>query len=137
MGKNIITALITFILLLSIIPVIFKLSYGFMITELIIFVVLLIFGAMAIFNILSNGNSWSSLFVFYVLNAINVFVIYSRTHILTELIIPFIAIILGLYISALSIRNDEDDMDVEPYYEEKHEIVVDKPKKKSKKKKSK
>ena len=140
---NVITAIIAFILLISLIPVIFNLnSCGFIFTEIIVFIILLIIGTVASMRLVSGKHAWGGMFAFFFLNAINLFILYSRTLYLKELIIPFIAVIIGLYTAALNIKKpeyDEDDAEIEPYYEAEHEAEVEeeKPKKKAAKRKAK
>jgi len=136
-ASRITTSIITFILLLSLIPVIFNLNSGFRLAELIVFVILLVFGTISVFRLLAGANVWGSLFVFNFANAINLFVIYSRTFDLSSLSIPILFTLIGFYISAFSLNNEEEDSEIEPYYEEYHEVEVEKPKKAKKKKKSK
>ena len=133
--SRIITSIITFILLLSLIPVIFNLNSGFRLAELIVFVILLVFGTISVFRLLAGANAWLGLFVFNFVNAINLFVIYTRTFDLCSISIPMLFTLIGFYISAFSLNNGEEEADVEPYYEEYHE--VEKPKKAKKKKKAK
>ena len=126
---NIITAVIAFILFFSMIPVVLSLEHGFMVAEFIIFIILLIIGAAAILKLLSG--KYTCMFGFFMLNAINVFAIFTRTFEFCILIIPVIATIIGLYISAFKIKkNSYEDAEIEPYYETEHEVEVEEPKKK-------
>ena len=129
---NILVSIIVFALFLSMIQVIFHLR--FFRTEFVIFIILLIIGAVALFRLLAGKNSWTALFVFFVLNAVNLFAIYTRTLNLTKVSLPVFLTIIGLYISAFRIKSS-DDAEVEPYYEEKHTVEPeeDKPKKKANK----
>ena len=66
--------------------------------------------------------------------------IYTRTWHLTPMILPGIFALVGLYASAVNLKDDEDDFEydegdtepVEPYYEA--EVKVEAPKKKPAKK---
>ena len=128
---NIITAVIAFILFFSMIPVVLSLEHGFMVAEFIIFIILLIIGAAAILKLLSGKYAGGCMFVFFMLNAINVFAIFTRTFEFCILIIPVVATIIGLYISAFKIKkNSYEDAEIEPYYETEHEVEVEEPKKK-------
>jgi uncharacterized membrane protein len=88
-------------------------------TELVVFIILLIIGAVSLFRLLAGKNSWTALFVFFSLNALNLFAIYARTLNLTKVSLPVFLTIIGLYMSAFRI-NSKDDAEVKPYYEEKH-----------------
>jgi hypothetical protein len=136
---NIITTIIAFILFISMIPAVFSLSTGFMITEFIIYIILLVIGAGAIIKLLSGRHAWTCMFGFFFLNIINIFAIFTRTFELAILAIPLIVTLIGLYISAFKIKKCGEDVEIEPYYEAEHEVEVEeeKPKKKTAKKKAK
>ena len=132
---NILTAIFAFGMILSLIPVVFRLTSAFMLVEFFIISVFLIFGTIIVMEILSGKNLWAGLFVFFALNIVNIFIIYSRTFNLTSLSIPTVLALFGLYVSAFKINNqDDEEPDIEQYYEEAEEK---KPRKKAKKKKSK
>lgn len=119
MIKNMLTALITLIVLISMIPIVFSFSQGFLVGELIVWIVLLVLGTITLFRIIGGADAWTAMFIFYVISAVNLFVIYTKTWDLSSLSLLFPAVILGLYISAFSIKRDDGDVEIEPYYEEK------------------
>ena len=138
MSKNIITILITFVLFLSLIPLIFNLSSKFMVTELVIFIILLVFGSILIFKLLSGSNCWHSLFVFFILHIINIFAIYARILDFSSISIPILFALIGIYIAAFNLKTNDDfefDEEIEQYYEAEQAVEIEKPKKKTAKKK--
>ena len=130
---NLFTAIAMFALLISTIPAVFNLEGNLFIVEFFVICALIIFGTMTVMELLNRRNMWTAMFVFFAINAVNLFVIYFSTYNLTSLAVPFIAVILGLYASGFKVRNN-DDAEIEPYYEESKEEEPAKPKKKSKKK---
>jgi len=129
---NIFVTIIMFAMFLGMIPAVFGLTGNFFLVEFFVICVLLIFGTMILMEILNGRNLWTAMFVFFVLSAVNTLAVYFSTLNLSSLIIPFAAVIIGLYVSALSIRK-EDDSEIEPYYEEPEEKPAEKKKKKAKK----
>lgn len=130
--------LLTFVFFLLIVPVIFGLHSTFLKAELIITAILLILAVIFIFGF---ERPWKAMFFFYIACLINTFAIYTRTWLLSPLVLPIILIIVGLYASAINLKEeddfeyDESEKESEPHYEEPK--ITEAAKKTTKKKKKK
>jgi hypothetical protein len=104
-------------------PIVFNLTGKLFKMELYITAILLILSIIFLFGI---ARPWKAMFFFFILCMINMCGIYTRTWLLAPLILPGIFALVGLYASAINLKDDEDDFEyseedtepVEPYYEE-------------------
>jgi hypothetical protein len=121
-GGLIFLVLLTYIFFLLMTPIVFNLTGKLFKMELYMTAILLILSIIFLFGI---ARPWKAMFFFYILCMINMCGIYTRTWLLTPLILPGIFALVGLYASAISLKDDEGDFEyseedtepVEPYYE--------------------
>lgn len=138
-GGLIFLVLLTYIFFLLMTPVIFNLHGKLFKAEIYFTAILLILSIIFIFGF---SRPWKAMFFFYILCFINLCGIYTRTWELAPLAVPIIFLMVGLYASAIALKDgDEDDFEyneketeAEPYYEAPK--VAETPKRKPAKKKT-
>jgi len=123
MGRNrgafVLTLLVMFVLFLSLISIVFSLDGGFFIFELILLLVFMLWGLVALAGLIFEFNVWKGLIVFYMLNFVNILVVYFFRFSLKEITLPFVMAGVG-FLLALLRAGEEDIEDIEPVIEEKY-----------------
>ncbi|MBW2977236.1 hypothetical protein KY331_00160 [Candidatus Woesearchaeota archaeon] len=104
---------ILFVLLLSIDSILFRLSSNLFKIELIFFLFFLLFGAYLLVNLyLEKEFVYRYLFLFFIINLINIFYIYFYRFYFKEIALPAVMCLIGLYISAGKLKKDNvEDID--------------------------
>ena len=98
MNSKLIISIVLFVLLISMIPAIIGLNSGFMVAEFVVFIILALFGVFVLTRLFSGKNAWCGMFVFFLLNIINIFAIYAR---MLDLAMVSIPILFGLILYIL------------------------------------
>ena len=113
-GSFIITLVVMFILLLSLISIVFSLDGGrFFKVELILVILFLLIGFKLTFNIVS-GDPWRGLIKFYMINWINLLVLYFAAYQFRSIVLPFLVSGIGFLLALIKM----DTVDIEEYRDE-------------------
>jgi len=104
---------IIFILLLSIDFILFRLSGNLFRVELIFFLFFLLFGGYLLINLyLGKEFVHRYLFLFFIINILNMLCIYFYRFYFREIILPVVMSLIGLYISMSKFRKEDvEDID--------------------------
>lgn len=114
-GLFLITLLIMFILFLSMISLVFKLSGDFFVFELVLTVVFLIAAIILVCGVCAGKSwSWPGLLIFFGINLINQLVMYFRTFIFTDFVLPLMVTGLGFLIALVKAKPAEEEFTEEP-----------------------
>lgn len=126
---------LVFVLFLSLINAVFNLQGTLLRAEVWLVILFLIY-AFILFAAFGRGRGvWCAAFVFFVLNIVNIVALYARTLYLSDLILPIVVSLIGLYMSAFKIEKDECCAEPECECKEEAEEVTEEKVKKGRKKK--
>ena len=119
--------IILFILFLSIISIVFKLTGDFFSFELFLLILFLIISIVLMYGLGSGKRwAWPWMLVFYELNMINLLILYFRTFVFKEIMLPLVVAGIGFIIALVKSEPEEEFEE----YEVKQEIKAEKSSKK-------
>ena len=128
-GSFLINLIVMFILFLSMISIIFTLPGGrFFKFELTLLIIFLLF-AIRLMSKVSRGikSAWSGLLIFYTLNIINQLVIYFRTYVFMDIVLPLMVTGLGFLVALIKVKPADDfDLEEMPEAPKPEEVKVEK-----------
>ncbi|MBR9691922.1 hypothetical protein GOV06_03985 [Candidatus Woesearchaeota archaeon] len=130
MGRNkssfIITLLVMFILFLSLISIVFSLGPGaFFRFELILLIILLLISINLTKGVLDGKDKWKALIKFYMVNWVNIIVLYFSTLGFKEILLPLAVTGIGFIIALIKV-DTQDFRDEEPAAEEEKYVASEK-----------
>ena len=130
MGQNkksfLINIVIMLIIFLSMISWIFKLSGIFFVFELLLIVLFLIVAVILMYGIGTCKRwAWKGMLIFFSLNLINQLLVYFRTFVFTDMVLPIMTSGLGFLIALIMVESEDDEWIDEPnvidYKEDKND----------------
>ena len=100
------TLIVMFALFLSLISIVFDLSSLFFVFELGLLLVVILWGLIALAGIAFEFNVWKGLILFYMINFVNLLVIYFMRFSFKEILLPFAVCGVGFLLSL--VKSEED-----------------------------
>ena len=95
-----ITLLLMFVLFLSMISVVMRLSNALFVLEIVIYIALLIFASILVNGVLkSRKRVWPGLLIFFSLNLVNQLLLLIKSSSLRELVLPLLVSLIGFMIA--------------------------------------